>query len=1045
MKKTRLVLASLTCAVCALLGLFAVACNNEPEATTYKVTFDVQGHGTAPAQLSDLESGSKIEKPEDPSADGYTFVGWYKEDSCATEWKFDIDTVVEDTTLYAKWDEILYTLTYDVQGKGTAPSAVTGLKYNSKVEAPTAPTVENYALEGWYKESDCKNKWNFETDTVKNNLTLYANWVDVFKVTYDAKGHGTAPEAVKNLLAGDKLEEPEAPAEEGYAFEGWYKDEEFKAEWDFDTDTVTENTTLYAYWKQIHEITAEESLSITVSDHEYFVVKADGTYQFTVNRPTDEGNTDTTYLVDGVEKQKQSNLYVYLKKGRHTVKCTGAKFDLNAHVYSYDMPFDETGTYIGGEYEFIIASTGIYNGVKEGSVTARLKKANGNPDSVFVDSVENGFYIVSVYSISYRLKLNLGLDGVTSIELYEQDNEGNWSETPVTLEKALKAKEVAVDLTATEAGVEYDLEPESTFQYVYFNAVAVKDKWILFEGFAPGTEFWWTDINDGRTGNKAQQINITDGFQIYIESEYYDYILVVPADSKNPKVTFTAKLSEEPKGLTAENPFKITEKTTVMDNIRSGSMYYLTYDLEQGGDYSISVSKTVNGGGTSYLMYYTVNGVEYGYNSKTWKWLGGVTNANPYAQVNLVKGVNSIVVTTGNYDSNFTVTVAPLVFNVATGTYKGTVENKTYVFDINAENNKASLTLTADGTDYTLAENADLSCDDYGVYTFATVAAEGVAGAGTASFKVNKDGKLEVTAPDAFTAEPYKEALPLSEGTYKYSDSFGTYKFIIKSENGAYSGSFTDPGGTYTGPITKNGAKYLFAGVDGTWTMDIDFEVLEDGSLLMNVMGTEYTLTQGAAEHVQLVPGTYVGTDDNDVIFTLVITQQGPYWEVDYKIDSDNMGTKLELTFDEATETYSFTYEPYGAGFGSYDVTFTVTADAEGNPQLNVVDGEFVFTATAGAEEVDYSGRYRGGVSSDGQNYVYYYLDVDFKTNTVTYTRGDEVLADGVTFMLLGEKYAFQYGDNNTAVTFTVDDFYGQTILRVEDGTPPYIAQSMER
>ena len=155
------------------------------------------------------------------------------------------------------------------------------------------------------------------------------------------------------------------------------------------------------------------------------------------------------------------------------------------------------------------------------------------------------------------------------------------------------------------------------------------------------------------------------------------------------------------------------------------------------------------------------------------------------------------------------------------------------------------------------------------------------------------------------------------------------------------------------------------------------------------------------------------------------------------------MGTKLELTFDEATETYSFTYEPYGAGFSSYDVTFTVTADAEGNPQLNVVDGQFVFTATAGAEEVDYSGRYRGGVSSDGQNYVYYYLDVDFKTNTVTYTRDNEVLADGVTFMLLGEKYAFEFGSN--VVTFTVDEFYGMTVLRVEDGTTSYMAQSMER
>ncbi len=40
---------------------------------------------------------------------------------------------------------------------------------------------------------------------------------------------------------------PEPPTKEGYSFAGWY-DEDYEREWDFDTDKVTENITLYAKW-----------------------------------------------------------------------------------------------------------------------------------------------------------------------------------------------------------------------------------------------------------------------------------------------------------------------------------------------------------------------------------------------------------------------------------------------------------------------------------------------------------------------------------------------------------------------------------------------------------------------------------------------------------------------------------------------------------------------------------------------------------------------------------------------------------------------------
>ena len=71
---------------------------------TYDVTFDANGHGTAPAK-QEVKSGYKATEPTAPTAEGYTFGGWYKEASATNAWNFSTDVVEEDTTLYAKWTE----------------------------------------------------------------------------------------------------------------------------------------------------------------------------------------------------------------------------------------------------------------------------------------------------------------------------------------------------------------------------------------------------------------------------------------------------------------------------------------------------------------------------------------------------------------------------------------------------------------------------------------------------------------------------------------------------------------------------------------------------------------------------------------------------------------------------------------------------------------------------------------------------------------------------------------------------------------------------
>ena len=51
----------------------------------------------------DVEDGSLITKPEDPTRKNYEFLGWYKEQECLVTWDFASDKVNGDLRLFAKW------------------------------------------------------------------------------------------------------------------------------------------------------------------------------------------------------------------------------------------------------------------------------------------------------------------------------------------------------------------------------------------------------------------------------------------------------------------------------------------------------------------------------------------------------------------------------------------------------------------------------------------------------------------------------------------------------------------------------------------------------------------------------------------------------------------------------------------------------------------------------------------------------------------------------------------------------------------------------
>lgn len=146
-----------------------------------------------------------------------------------------------------------FTVTFDSQG-GTAVDRQV-VATGSKVKLPSAPTRTSHTFGGWYKEQVCMTPWNFDADTVTNDMTLYAKWiadtpaVKSYTITFESNGGTAVPSQI--VAEGDLVEHPtETMLKDGYKFEGWYKDQDLKIEWDFLNDKVNQDIMLYAKWKQ---------------------------------------------------------------------------------------------------------------------------------------------------------------------------------------------------------------------------------------------------------------------------------------------------------------------------------------------------------------------------------------------------------------------------------------------------------------------------------------------------------------------------------------------------------------------------------------------------------------------------------------------------------------------------------------------------------------------------------------------------------------------------------------------------------------------------
>ena len=158
---------------------------------TYTVAFNVDG-GSAIAPQS-KNYGELIDIPANPTKPGYVFAGWYKEISKINIFDFSVP-VTSNTTIFAKWrdpESIYYDVSFNLQGHG-ANIATQSVIESGNVTRPTDPTADGYVFAGWFKEPECQNEWNFNTNVVVGTTILYAKWNQLFTVAFDIRKYEAA-------------------------------------------------------------------------------------------------------------------------------------------------------------------------------------------------------------------------------------------------------------------------------------------------------------------------------------------------------------------------------------------------------------------------------------------------------------------------------------------------------------------------------------------------------------------------------------------------------------------------------------------------------------------------------------------------------------------------------------------------------------------------------------------------------------------------------------------------------------------------------------
>ena len=404
-------------------AVFTIGCktNVTSDAQAFAVTFNVDGANgniTASVDGKGISTGENVTEGKIVEFTAAPETGYSVDKWTINEGAFEAGgsagtptasvKIKKATTVTVSFTKNEYTVNFNSADdtKGTISATLDGNNFDSgndvehgKTLVFTASPNSGYSVATWTVSDGTFETGGSAGDTNASVKITKATTVTVsftetkYTVTFDADGGSPVPDN-QLVKEGEKASNPTTvPTKEGYNFEGWFNKEGNTA-WDFDVNTVTKNTELYAKW----------------------TIK-----KYTVNFAALDANGTLSATLDGANFTTGNDV----EHGK-TVEFTAAITTADYQV--------EKWTITGGTFE---------SGGTEGSLTANVKITAATTVNVTFRPADKTY---KVDDISFTQK---GINAVTEKTVGYEGNTGNpvhkislsayrMAETEVTQELWLK-------------------------------------------------------------------------------------------------------------------------------------------------------------------------------------------------------------------------------------------------------------------------------------------------------------------------------------------------------------------------------------------------------------------------------------------------------------------------------------------------------------------------------------------------------------------------------------------------------------------------------
>ncbi len=542
--------------------------------------------------------GNTIKNVENPTKEGYTFIGWYDINDKKVNHPI---TVTKNMTLYSKYEINSYKVSYYNEGVKYIDDQK--INYGENALKPnTNPSKIGYTFKYWSLKENGE-EYEFSTKITKD-IVLYAVYeINRYTVTYINDGVEYHKET---LEYGSVIIDVQDPEKEGYTFKGWYDINDEKVNHPI---TVTKNITLYSKY-EINTYT----ISYYNEGVKYIEDKKINYGENALKPNTDPSKIGYTFKYWALEENGEE--YEFSTKITKDITLY-AVYEINRYTVTY---INDGVEYHKETLEYGSVITNIQDPEKEGYTFKGWYDINdekvNHPITVTEDITLNSKYEINTYTVSFY----------HNNEKYVEDQKVNYGESAVKPSEdptkedynfsgwVIKGTNNKYDFTSK---VTKDIELESSFtaKPTYTVTFKIGNEVILTENVIEGHKVtskeapykkgylfdkWYSDegltiennFNEKIMSNKTiyGKYNENKHTVTYMseDKEYYKEEVLDSFTAKEPSINpekegYTFKYFSKDKKVEFDYNTEITEDTTLYA-VYEINTYTVTY-INEGSEY----------------------------------------------------------------------------------------------------------------------------------------------------------------------------------------------------------------------------------------------------------------------------------------------------------------------------------------------------------------------------------------------------------------------------------------------------------------------------